>query len=188
MQLEPHFLFNTLNAITTLVELDRQSQAAEMLGHLNVMLKRTLDRTTPEKVSLAQELEMVENYLAIEQVRFADRLRVDIKVDPAALHSLVPCFLLQPIVENAIRHGVANCEGAGTVEASAKRDGSRLRILVRNSGPTQKTRGTAGKGIGLKNTRERLAYFYPNEHAFNVGPLHSGGFEVAIDVPFECAG
>src|SRR6202035_609997 len=96
MQLEPHFLFNTLNALTTLVELGRQKEAAEMLGHLNAILKSTLKRTTPEKVPLSQELEVVENYLAIEQVRFADRLRIEIKVEPAALDSLVPCFLLQP--------------------------------------------------------------------------------------------
>src|SRR5579862_8011142 len=169
MQLEPHFLFNSLNAITTLVELGRHDQAAEMLGHLNVILKRTLDRSAPEKVPLSQELEIVENYLAIEQVRFADRLRVDIKVDPAALHSLVPCFLLQPIVENAIRHGIANCEGEGTVEASARREGSRLRICVRDTGPGT-TATTAGNGIGLKNMRERLAYFYPQEHTVLAGP------------------
>ena len=187
MQLEPHFLFNTLNAITTLVELGRQQQAAEMLGHLNVILKRTLERSTPEKIPLSQELEIVENYLAIEQVRFADRLRIDIKIDPGALHSLVPCFLLQPIVENAIRHGIANCEGEGTVEASARRDGNRLRILIRDSGPG-KAGATAGNGIGLKNTRERLAYFYPRGHTMLAGPSPAGGFEVAIDVPYEGAG
>lgn len=188
MQLEPHFLFNTLNAITTLVELGRQAEAAEMLSHLNVILKRTLDRSAPEKVPLSQELEIVENYLAIEQVRFADRLRVDIKVDPGALHSLVPCFLLQPIVENAIRHGIANCEGEGTVEASALRDGNRLRIAVRNSGARMTRSVTSGNGIGLRNTRERLAYFYPEGHAMQAGPSGSGGFEVAIDVPCEFAG
>ena len=187
MQLEPHFLFNTLNAITTLVELGRQPQAAEMLGHLNVILKRTLERSAPEKIPLPQELEIVENYLAIEQVRFADRLRVDIKVDPGALHSLVPCFLLQPIVENAIRHGIANCEGAGTVEASARHEGDRLRIIVRDTG-TSNGSAPSGNGIGLKNTRERLAHFYPDRHMLRAGPLHSGGFEVAIDVPYELAG
>jgi LytS/YehU family sensor histidine kinase len=187
MQLEPHFLFNTLNAITTLVELGRQAEAAEMLCHLNAILKSTLKRTTPEKVPLSQELEIVENYLAIEQVRFADRLRIDIKVDPAALHSMVPCFLLQPIVENAIRHGIANCEGEGTVEASARRDGDRLHISVRDSGPGTTT-ATAGNGIGLKNMRDRLAYFYPQEHTLLAGPSKTGGYEVAIDVPFESAG
>jgi LytS/YehU family sensor histidine kinase len=178
MQLEPHFLMNTLNAITTLVELGRQSQAAEMLGHLNVILKRTLERSAPEKVPLLQELEIIENYLAIEQVRFADRLRVDIKVDPAVLHSLVPCFLLQPIVENAIRHGIANCEGAGTVEASARHEGDRLKIVVRDTGSGNGATAS-GNGIGLKNTRERLAYFYPDRHFLRAEPLLSGGFEVA---------
>jgi LytS/YehU family sensor histidine kinase len=187
MQLEPHFLFNTLNAITTLVELGRQPQAAEMLGHLNVILKRTLERSTPEKVPLARELEIVENYLAIEQVRFADRLCVDIKVDPGALHSLVPCFLLQPIVENAIRHGIANSESGGTVAASARRDGDRLRICVSDSGSGGGS-APSGNGIGLKNTRERLAYFYPERFSLRAGPVRSGGFEVAIDVPYETAG
>jgi hypothetical protein len=188
MQLEPHFLFNTLNAITTLVELGRQSQAAEMLGHLNAILKRTLERTTPEKVPLSQELEIVESYLAIEQIRFADRLRVDIKVDPGALHSLVPCFLLQPIVENAIRHGIAHCENEGVVEASARRHGNRLRIAIRDSGSGQCGAAKPGNGIGLKNTRERLAYFYPDAYELHAGPMNSGGFEVAIDVPYERAG
>jgi len=186
MQLEPHFLFNTLNAITTLVELGRQPQAAQMLGHLNVILKRTLERSTPEKIPLSQELEIVENYLAIEQVRFADRLRVDITVDPGALQSLVPCFLLQPIVENAIRHGISHSEGEGTVAASARREGDRLRITVRDSGPGVSS-ASPGNGIGLKNTRERLAYFYPERHSLQAAPLRSGGFEVAIDVPYETA-
>jgi LytS/YehU family sensor histidine kinase len=158
-----------------------------MLGHLNVILKRTLERSTPEKIPLSQELEIVENYLAIEQVRFADRLRVDIKVDPGALYSLIPCFLLQPIVENAIKHGIANSEGEGTVVASARRDGDRLRITVRDSGLGSSS-SPSGNGIGLKNTRERLAYFYPQQHLLQAGPLRSGGFEVAIDVPYETAG
>jgi len=187
MQLEPHFLLNTLNAITTLVELGRQAEAAEMLGHLNVILKRTLQRSTPEKVPLSQELEVVENYLAIEQVRFADRLRVDFNVDPSALHSLVPCFLLQPIVENSIRHGIARCEGKGLVVATARRKGNRLEIQVRDTGSSSDV-SNAGNGIGLKNTRERLDYFYPAQHAFRAGPLSSGGYEVVIDLPFETAG
>jgi len=187
MQLEPHFLFNTLNAITTLVELGKQREAAEMLGHLNAILKTTLDRRSPEKVRLSQELEIVENYLAIEQVRFADRLRIDIKIDPSALQSLVPCFLLQPIVENAIRHGIAHCEDEGVIEALARREGDRLRIAVRNHGTTSREQAKPGTGIGLKNTRERLAYFYPQEYRMHAGPLCSGGFEVAIDVPYERA-
>jgi signal transduction histidine kinase len=185
MQLEPHFLFNTLNAITTLVELGRQNEAAAMLRHLNCILKSTLTRDTPQKVPLSQELELVENYLAIEQVRFADRLRVQIKVDPRAVDGLVPCFLLQPIVENAIRHGIAHCESEGVVEASARREGDRLHVSVRDSGPGQALLNQNGHGIGLKNTRERLDHFYADGYEMRTQSLHSGGFEVAISIPFE---
>ncbi len=185
MQLEPHFLFNTLNAITTLVELGRTKEAAEMLSHLNVILKSTLKRTTPEKVPLSQELEMIENYLAIEQVRFADRLHVEIQVEPGALDGLVPCFLLQPIVENAIRHGISNCENEGLVQASARRVGANLLLNVRDSGRGLDERTQNGHGIGLKNTRERLAHFYPDGYAMQAQPLATGGFEVAIAIPYE---
>ena len=185
MQLEPHFLFNTLNAITTLVELGRQEQAVEMLGHLNTILKSTLKRTAPEKVPLSEELEIVENYLAIEQVRFADRLRIEITVEPSALDSLVPCFLLQPIVENAIRHGIAHCESNGLVVASARRDGEVLRLSVRDSGVGLNGQTKTGNGIGLKNTRERLAHFYQEAFDMKALPLPMGGFEVAIAIPYE---
>jgi LytS/YehU family sensor histidine kinase len=139
-----------LNAVTTLVELGRQKEPAEMLAHLNAILKSTLKRTTPEKVPLSQELEIVENCLAIEQVRFADRLRIEIKVEQSALDGMVPCFLLQPIVENAIRHGIAHCECAGVVEASARRDGDVLRLRVRDTGASAE-HPQNGHGIGLAN-------------------------------------
>ena len=185
MQLEPHFLFNTLNAITTLVELGRQKEAAEMLAHLNAILKSTLQRSTPEKVPLSQELEIVENYLAIEQIRFADRLRIEIKIDPNALDGLVPCFLLQPIVENAIRHGIARCEKDGLIEASAKLDGRSLNLRVRDTGNSARKDPQNGHGIGLRNTRERLAHFYQEGYAMTAEPLAAGGFEVAISIPYE---
>jgi hypothetical protein len=188
MQLEPHFLFNTLNAITTLVELGRQKEAAEMLGHLNSILKSTLKRTTPEKVPLSQELEFVDDYLAIEQVRFADRLRVEIRVDANALDGLVPCFLLQPIVENAIRHGIAHCENEGLVEASARREGDCLHLRVRDTGRSECGSGKPeqdGHGIGLKNTRERLAHFYRDDYEMEAEAVDTGGFEVAITIPYE---
>ena len=186
MQLEPHFLFNTLNAITTLVELGRSHQATEMLGYLNAILKTTLQRTTPERVPLAREIELVENYLAIEQVRFADRLRLELKVDPGALDGLVPCFLLQPIVENAIRHGIAHCENEGFIETSAIREGGLLRLRVRDTGSAVSPRDQPeGHGIGLKNTRERLAHFYPDRFAMTAASLDTGGFDVAITIPYE---
>jgi LytS/YehU family sensor histidine kinase len=185
MQLEPHFLFNTLNAVTTLVELGRQREATEMLTHLNTILKSTLSRRTPEKIPLSQELETVENYLAIEQIRFADRLRIEIKVEPGALNSLVPCFLLQPIVENAIRHGIAQSEKAGRVEASARRVGQVLQLCVRNTGDGYGRRNHDGHGIGLSNTRERLMHFYQDTYNMKAAALESGGFEVAISIPYE---
>jgi hypothetical protein len=186
MQLEPHFLFNTLNAITTLVELGRQREASAMLSHLNVILKTTLQRTAAEKVPLFQELEIVENYLAIEQVRFADRLRLELKVDPNALDGLVPSFLLQPIVENAIRHGIAHCEDEGLIEASVRRQGSSLHLRFRNTGSARSDQAPqSGHGIGLKNTRERLTHLYAGQHAMTAQPLAAGGFEVSITIPYE---
>jgi len=156
-----------------------------MLGHLNAILKSTLKRKTPEKVPLSQELEMVENYLAIEQVRFADRLRIEIKVEPSALDGLVPCFLLQPIVENAIRHGIAHCESEGLVETSARRDGNLLLLQVRDTGSGVNGCSKPGNGIGLKNTRERLTHFYQDAYDMKALWLDTGGFEVAIAIPYE---
>ena len=188
MQLEPHFLFNTLNTIATLVELGRQTQAAEMLGHLNAILKSTLQRSTPEKVPLSQELEIVENYLAIEQVRFADRLRLSIRIAPDALDGLVPCFLLQPIVENAIRHGISHCEDEGLIEASAVRNGDFLHVHIRDTGVCGDNVRPNGHGIGLKNTRDRLIHFYRDNFLMHAQPLAAGGFEVSITLPYERKG
>ena len=188
MQLEPHFLFNTLNAITTLVELGRQKEAAETLSHLNAILKSTLVQGTPQKVSLAQELAVVENYLAIEQIRFADRLRVELSVDPSALDGMIPCFLLQPIVENAVRHGVSQLEDEGVIRASITREGDRLHLSVQDNGPGLQSKShPAGHGIGLRTTEDRLAHFYPMNYGFSSGDAASGGFEVSITIPYERA-
>jgi signal transduction histidine kinase len=188
MQMEPHFLFNTLNAITTLVELERGREAAQMLTHLNSILKATLARTMPQKVPLSQELEIVENYLAIERVRFADRLQVDIRIDQGALSGLVPSFLLQPIVENAIRHGIAHCEDQGVIETVIRRDGGSLHLRIRDTGPGVPAITHNGNGIGLKNTRERLHHFYQDRFEMKAAAMEAGGFEVAISIPYEvCA-
>jgi LytS/YehU family sensor histidine kinase len=130
-------------------------------------------------------LEFVGNYLAIEQVRFADRLRIEMNVDPSAVDGLVPCFLLQPIVENAIRHGIARCEHDGLVEASAIREGDELHVRVRDTGPGPIYTQPNGHGIGLNNTRERLDHFYRGGYKMKAQPLSTGGFEVAITIPYE---
>jgi signal transduction histidine kinase len=185
MQLQPHFLFNTLNAITTLVRLGRQKEADAMLSHLNAILKATLATATPEKIPLAQELETIDSYLAIEQARFTNRLRVEMKIDPAALDGLVPCFLLQPIVENAIRHGIGRQEKDGMIQTSVARNGNRLHLRVVDNGPGTRGKSASGHGIGLKNTRERLAHFYQDHYEMTITEPISGGYEVAITIPYE---
>lgn len=188
MQLKPHFLFNTLNAITALVEIGRQEEAVRTLSHLNAILRSTLAQQLPEKVPVAEELAVVKNYLAIEQIRFSDRLRVEMRVDPAALDGLMPCFLLQPIIENAIRHGISQLEGAGIVHTAIERADGRLHISVRDNGPgLHHQASTKGHGVGLRSTEDRLAHFYPGGYELSSGELESGGFQVSIKIPYERA-
>jgi signal transduction histidine kinase len=188
MQLQPHFLFNTLNAITTLVRLGRQKEAEAMLSHLNAILKATLATATPEKIPLAQELQIIDSYLAIEQARFTDRLRVEMKVDPAALDGLVPCFLLQPIVENAIRHGVGLRERGGVIQTSITRQGEQLHLSVLDNGPGSNGKAAPGHGIGLKNTKDRLSHFYQDRYELTITEPVNGGYEVSITIPYEGRG
>jgi LytS/YehU family sensor histidine kinase len=185
MQLEPHFLFNTLNAIASLVELDRKQEAIEMLERLNAILHRTLRDGTPARVRVAQELELLDDYLAIEQTRFADRLQVDMAIDPEALSGMIPCFLMQPLVENAIRHGISRSEEGGSIHVKVERKGTRLRLLVRDSGPGANGLAPDGHGIGLRNTRERLSHLYGEQFDLRAAPLDAGGFEVALELPYE---
>jgi LytS/YehU family sensor histidine kinase len=185
MQIEPHFLFNALNAIASLVELNRQAEAIRTLGRLSSLLKSTLRGGAAEKVPLARELELVDDYLSIEELRFQDRLHVDMTIDPGALDGMIPCFLLQPMIENAVRHGISRREENGTIQVAAERRGSRLRMVVRDSGPGAGAAPQPGHGIGLSNTRERLLHFYGKSFEFRAGALESGGFEVLIDVPYE---
>jgi sensor histidine kinase YesM len=185
MQLQPHFLFNTLNGITTLVRSGRQKEADGMLSHLNAILKATLAVSTPEKIMLAQELQTIDSYLAIEQARFTDRLRVEMKVDPTALDGLVPCFLLQPIVENAIRHGIGRRQKGGVIQASIARNGDRLHMCVTDNGPGLNGTSASGHGIGLKNTRERLTHFYQGSYDLTISEPLGGGYAVSITIPYE---
>jgi LytS/YehU family sensor histidine kinase len=156
-----------------------------MLSHLNNILKITLARATPQKISVAKELEMVERYLAIEQVRFADRLQIEIHVDQGALSGLIPSFLLQPIVENAIRHGISSCEDYGVVKTSIRLESGVLLLKVRDTGSGAATPVHQGNGIGLKNTRERLQHFYQDRFEMKAAAHEGGGFEVAISIPYE---
>jgi two-component system, LytTR family, sensor kinase len=187
MQMEPHFLFNTLNAITSLVAQGRNQEAMKTLAHLNTILRTTLARKAPEKVPFAEELRVIESYLAIQQVRFSGRLQVKIEASEEALDGLIPCFLLQPIVENAIQHGIALKAAGGLIETNVKRVGGTLWMQVRDNGRGSGASGTKGHGIGMQNTRERLAYFYPDAHEFHAMAPADGGYEVTIQIPYERA-
>jgi sensor histidine kinase YesM len=187
MQMEPHFLFNTLNAITSLVAQGRNQEAMKTLAHLNTILRTTLERKSPQKIPFAEELRVIESYLAIQKVRFAGRLQVRIEASEDALDGLVPCFLLQPIVENAIQHGIAPKAAGGLIETQVKRVGDRLWMQVKDNGRGPGNSETKGHGIGMQNTRERLAYFYPDTHEFRVSAPADGGYEVTIQIPYERA-
>ena len=187
MQLQPHFLFNTLNAIAVLIY--RAPQAAEqMVTQLSEMLRISLDRVGVEEVTLRQELGFLEKYLEIERTRFQDRLRVDIRVGPGALGACVPNMILQPIVENAVRHGIAPRSEGGHIEITARREDGLLHIAVSDDG-----RGTdegadalARKGgVGLANTRERLARLYGEQHRFALRSSAGLGMTVTITFPYR---
>lgn len=187
MQMEPHFLFNTLNAITSLMVQGRNKEAIKTMTHLNTILRTTLQRKAVEKVPFVEELRIVESYLAIQQVRFAGRLDVKIDVTPEALNGLVPCFLLQPLVENAVQHGIAPLEAGGSIETQVKRVGDMLWMEVKDNGRGPIGSGTKGHGIGMQNIRERLAYFYPDAYEFNAVAPPGGGYEVTVQIPYERA-
>lgn len=185
MQMEPHFLFNTLNAIKSLVTLGRNDEANRTLTHLNSILRTSLQRRAPERVPFSEELRLVESYLAIQQLRFADRLTIRIHASEDARRCLVPSFILQPIVENAVQHGIGPSEAGGIIETSASRVGNELCLLVRDNGLGSKAIVSEGHGIGIRNTRDRLAFFYPGAHDFTASPLSAGGYEVTIRIPYE---
>jgi signal transduction histidine kinase len=187
MQIQPHFLFNTLNALTTLVKRGRQEEAVALLSHLSMLLKMTLSSSTPHKIPLAQELQLVDCYLAIEQTRFGDRLQVTSKVEPDALDGLVPSFLLQPIVENAIKHGIADRERDGEIRTEIVRMGEQLHLQVEDNGSGSGGSHVPGHGIGLSNTRERLHHFYPGSYELIIAENEHGGCTVSIAIPFERA-
>jgi Histidine kinase len=185
MQIEPHFLLNALNSLTALVELDRKAEALQTLERLNRILKTTLKRKAPSKIPLTQELEIVKSYLEIERMRFSDRLQVDVRVDPDTLDALVPSFILQPIIENAVRHGIAHCENEGRIETCVTLEGKRVQMRIVDNGAGHNGNSPAGFGIGLSNTTDRLAHFYKDDYDFGIRRPESGGFEVLISIPYE---
>lgn len=187
MQLQPHFLFNTLNAIMVLVRQQKGREAEEMVGRLSDLLRCVLEDVEAQEVPLRRELEYLELYLSIEQVRFQDRLKVEVAVDPAALDAAVPHMGLQPIVENAIRHGIGRSSAAGRLRISATRVGGELELKVQDDGPGLPADAIEGRGIGLANTRARLQRLYGDAARLTVENGEQGGAVAVMVVPYHLA-
>ena len=188
MQLQPHFLFNTLNAIMVLVRQQKSKDAEQTLAHLSDLLRCVLEDVEAQEVPLRRELEYLQLYLSIEQVRFQDRLRVEISADSAILDAALPQMVLQPVVENAIRHGVGKSAAAGRIKISAVRSNDTLELRVQDDGPGFSSEGPVGKhstGIGLTNTRARLKQLYGEEARLTTGNGEPRGAVVTITIPYH---
>ena len=183
-QLHPHFLFNTLHTISALMHRDIDAADA-MLARLSDLLRLTLERIAIQEISLKEELEFLEKYLEIERTRFGDRLSVEIEVEPEALDVCVPTLILQPLVENAMRHGIAPRVGGGRLQIVARRSGDRLWLMVRDNGPglSKAKLDAFNQGVGVSNTRSRLEHLYPGAHKFDFHEPSDGGLAVTIEIP-----
>ncbi len=174
MQLHPHFLFNTLHAISALMHSDVKA-ADKMLARLSDLLRLTLDQAGEQEVSLRQELAILEGYLEIERLRFQHRLKVEIDVPEELLDAQVPTFILQPLVENALKHGIAPRASGGTVAIRARHAGGVLCMEVQDDGPgPDASKATAGHGIGTRNTRSRLEHLYGERQRFELSKAEPG--------------
>jgi signal transduction histidine kinase len=189
MQLHPHFLFNTLNTISALMHRDVRA-ADRMLALLGDLLRDSFEKISAQEVSLKQELGFLEKYLEIEKTRFRDRLTVETAVDPVVLDAEVPNLLLQPLVENAIRHGIARRRAPGRIRLEAFRDGDRLELRVKDDGPGLPAEGPVGSrgGVGLSNTQARLRQLYGSAHRFELLTPDEGGVEVVLSIPWRTVG
>jgi signal transduction histidine kinase len=182
-QLNPHFLFNTLHAISTLVERDPRG-VRRMIARLSELLRTSLDGGTEQETPLRNELAFLDRYLEIMQIRFQGRLAVRTTIDPDVMEALVPTLVLQPIVENALKHGVDRESGAGRIEIRARRDGERVVLSVRDEGPGLSK--AIEEGVGLRNTRDRLAQLYGEEQHLSVSAASSGqGVLAELSLPFH---
>jgi hypothetical protein len=184
MQLQPHFLFNTLHTIASLVRDGRGEAATTTIARLGELFRQTLGNVQRDEVPLREELGFLEAYLEIEQTRFSDRLAVRFDVDQEALGAMVPNLSLQPLVENAIRHGIARDPSAGRIEVRAARRDAALRIEIRNDGPAYTGNGSSG-GLGLANTRARLHRMYGSASRLDLLPDQSGGTVAVLEVPWQ---
>jgi two-component system, LytTR family, sensor kinase len=187
MQINPHFLFNTLNAISTLVHTSPHT-ADEMITDLGELFRFSLESSNVQEIPLSRELELLRRYLAIEQRRFGQRLEIEQNVDPEILNALLPPLILQPIVENAIRHGIESQAGFGRIAIYAGRNGNQLKLSVSDNGKKpfdSSIRENKRHGIGLANTRARLQQLYGKEQSLSIVNGDLGGWTVEIKIPFS---
>lgn len=183
MQLHPHFLFNTLNSISALLE-DEPAEARRMIAQLGDLLRASLRADVLHVIPLEDEIGFLRRYLDIERIRFGDRLIVSMRIEPDTGRAAVPSFLLQPLVENAIRHGIARREHAGHLWVSAQRHNGSLVLHVLDNGPGMPVK-PAAQGIGLANTRRRLRELYGREQALALCARPGGGLDVRVEIPFR---
>ena len=187
MQLHPHFLFNTLNSISALLHKDVET-ADKMIARLGDFLRMTLRNSGQQEITVAEELEFLKCYLEIERIRFHDRLTVEMDIQPAAETAQVPNLLLQPIVENAIRHGISASNKAGKLSISASCSQGILHIRVQDNGPGLRGNGAEYReGVGLQNTRSRLEQLYGKQQKLHLYNSSEGGLTVEIEMPYRTA-
>ena len=183
MELQPHFLFNTLHAISALMHRDVKA-ANEMLVLLADMLEVALQNVKDQEVSLAEEIKTLKLYVEIQQIRFGDRLRVYYEIDPEALNARVPHMIFQPLVENAIKHGIADRRSGGRLDIAATVADETVHLAVQDDGlGLRDTR--PGHGIGLTNTRDRLAFLYGDRQHFDLRDAAGGGVRVEVSIPLR---
>lgn len=191
MQLQPHFLFNTLHSISALLSQDTEA-ARRMITRLGDFLRMTLENSGSEEVTLQQEMEFLSCYLAIERIRFQDRLTTRMDIPNDTLNAKVPNLILQPIVENAIRHGIAPRSTPGLIEIEARQLNGLIRIQVRDNGPGlsehRMTENPCNSGLGLANTEKRLESLYGQQHVLDLRNNPNGGFVVTMEIPFHTNG
>lgn len=185
-QIEPHFLFNALNALAGLVREGRAEAATDMIASLSDFLRRTLAGSNRQEVRLGDEAEFAQLYLAIQQTRFAERLRFDINIPQELRSASVPNLILQPLVENAVKHGIAKRKDGGTIRVAASALGDMLMLSVSNDGPDAAAGSTLDeRGIGLSNVRSRLHGLYGQVSTFDIRHRIGGGVEVSISIPLH---
>jgi LytS/YehU family sensor histidine kinase len=183
-QIEPHFLFNTLNSVAGLIREGRNDSAVNMIAGLSDFLRRTLDDSTRQQVPLREEMEFAQRYLEIQKVRFADRLQLSVDVPDELYPAQVPSLILQPMVENAIKHGIAKRAQGGAVRIAASRHDGVLTISVSNDGPSLPADWeTARAGIGISNVRTRLRSLYGDESELSLRNRNGGGVEASVSLP-----